>query len=32
LGALLAVIVIGFPGGIAGFADDLRQRLRRSSA
>jgi branched-chain amino acid transport system permease protein len=32
LGALLAVIVIGFPGGIAGFADDLRQRLRRSAA
>jgi branched-chain amino acid transport system permease protein len=32
LGALLAVIVIGFPGGIAGLADDLRQRLRRSAA
>jgi branched-chain amino acid transport system permease protein len=32
LGALLAVIVIGFPGGIAGFADDLRQRVRRSAA
>ncbi|MGP0090387.1 MAG: branched-chain amino acid ABC transporter permease [Xanthobacteraceae bacterium] len=32
LGALLAVVVIGFPAGIAGFADDLRRRLRRSAA
>jgi len=27
LGAILAIIVIGFPGGIVGLADDLRRRL-----
>ena len=32
LGAILAIIVIGFPGGIAGFASDLRRRLARSAA
>jgi branched-chain amino acid transport system permease protein len=26
LGAILALIVVGFPGGIMGFADDLRRR------
>jgi branched-chain amino acid transport system permease protein len=31
LGAILAVIVIGFPGGLAGLAGDLRRRLRRSA-
>lgn len=29
LGAVLALIVIGFPTGIAGLADDLRRRLAR---
>ncbi len=29
LGAILAIIVIGFPGGIAGMAGDLRRRLAR---
>ncbi|HEY2755943.1 MAG TPA: branched-chain amino acid ABC transporter permease [Pseudolabrys sp.] len=32
LGAILAIIVIGFPAGLAGLADDLRRRLRRSAA
>jgi branched-chain amino acid transport system permease protein len=32
LGAILAIIVIGFPGGLAGLADDLRRRLARRSA
>jgi branched-chain amino acid transport system permease protein len=32
LGAILAIIVIGFPGGIVGVLDDLRQRLARSAA
>jgi branched-chain amino acid transport system permease protein len=32
LGAILAIIVIGFPAGLAGLADDLRRRLRRSTA
>jgi branched-chain amino acid transport system permease protein len=36
LGAILAIIVIGFPGGIVGvlqdFFGDLRQRLARSAA
>jgi branched-chain amino acid transport system permease protein len=32
LGAILAIIVIGFPAGLAGLADDLRKRLRRSAA
>ena len=31
LGAILAVIVIGFPGGLAGLADDLRWRARKST-
>jgi branched-chain amino acid transport system permease protein len=31
LGAILAIIVIGFPGGIAGMAGDLRRRLARSA-
>jgi branched-chain amino acid transport system permease protein len=31
LGAVLAVIVIGFPGGLAGLADDLRWRRARKS-
>jgi branched-chain amino acid transport system permease protein len=31
LGAILAVIVIGFPGGIAGIAGDLRRRLARGA-
>ncbi len=31
LGAVLAVIVIGFPGGLAGLADDLRWRQARKS-
>jgi branched-chain amino acid transport system permease protein len=31
LGAILAVIVIGFPGGLAGLADDLRWRRVRKS-
>jgi branched-chain amino acid transport system permease protein len=32
LGAILAVIVIGFPTGLAGLADDLRRKIRRSAA
>jgi len=32
LGAILAVVVIGFPTGLAGLADDLRRRFRRSGA
>jgi branched-chain amino acid transport system permease protein len=32
LGAVLALIVIGFPTGIAGVADDLRRRLARTGA
>jgi len=31
LGAILALIVIGFPGGLAGLADDLRWRRARKS-
>jgi branched-chain amino acid transport system permease protein len=31
LGAILALMVIGFPNGIVGIADDLRQRLARSA-
>ncbi len=31
LGAILAIIVIGFPGGIAGVVDDLRGRFARSA-
>jgi branched-chain amino acid transport system permease protein len=32
LGAILALIVVGFPNGLIGLAGDLRQRLRRSTA
>jgi branched-chain amino acid transport system permease protein len=32
LGAILALIVIGFPNGIAGMAEDLRRRFRRDPA
>jgi branched-chain amino acid transport system permease protein len=32
LGAILAIIVIGFPGGIAGMAGELRRRFARSAA
>jgi branched-chain amino acid transport system permease protein len=32
LGAILTLIVIGFPGGIVGLADDLRRRFVRSAA
>jgi branched-chain amino acid transport system permease protein len=32
LGAILALIVIGFPNGIVGVADDLRRRFARSAA
>jgi branched-chain amino acid transport system permease protein len=32
LGAILALIVIGFPAGIAGLADDLRRGLARRPA
>ena len=32
LGAILALIVIGFPGGIAGLAEDLRGRIVRRAA
>jgi branched-chain amino acid transport system permease protein len=32
LGAILALIVIGFPDGIVGVADDLRRRFARSAA
>jgi hypothetical protein len=31
LGVILALIVIGFPEGIAGLAVDLRRRLARRS-
>jgi branched-chain amino acid transport system permease protein len=31
-GALLAAIVIGFPGGIAGVLDDVRSRLARRAS
>ena len=31
LGAILALIVIAFPGGLAGLADDLRWRARKST-
>ena len=32
VGGLLAIIVIGFPGGIAGMAGDLRRHFARSAA
>jgi branched-chain amino acid transport system permease protein len=32
LGAILAIVVIGFPGGIAGIAGDLRRRFARGAA
>jgi branched-chain amino acid transport system permease protein len=32
LGAILAIIVIGFPTGLAGLVEDVRQRFRRSAA
>jgi branched-chain amino acid transport system permease protein len=32
LGAILAVIVIGFPEGIAGLAADLRRRIAGKTA
>jgi branched-chain amino acid transport system permease protein len=32
LGAVLALIVIAFPAGIAGLVDDLRRRLARGAA
>jgi branched-chain amino acid transport system permease protein len=32
LGAILAIVVIGLPGGIAGMADDLRRRFARDAA
>jgi branched-chain amino acid transport system permease protein len=32
LGAILAIVVIGFPRGIAGIADDLRRRFARRPA
>jgi branched-chain amino acid transport system permease protein len=32
LGAILALIVIGFPEGIAGLANDLRHRFARRAA
>ena len=32
LGAILALIVIGFPGGIVGLGDELRRRLERIPA
>jgi branched-chain amino acid transport system permease protein len=32
LGAILAIVVIGFPGGIAGIAGDLRRRIARGAA
>lgn len=32
LGAILALIVIGFPDGLAGIAADLRRRLRRKAS
>ena len=32
LGAILAIIVIGFPGGITGSVELLAARLRRSKA
>jgi len=32
LGAILALIVIGFPDGLAGIAADLKRRLRRQAS
>jgi branched-chain amino acid transport system permease protein len=32
LGAILAIVVIGFPGGIAGIAGDLQRRFARNAA
>jgi branched-chain amino acid transport system permease protein len=32
LGAILAIVVIGFPGGIAGIAGDLRRRFAKNVA
>jgi branched-chain amino acid transport system permease protein len=32
MGAVLAIVVIGFPGGLAGLAGDLRRRFQRSAA
>ena len=32
LGAILALIVIGFPGGLVGLGDELRRRLERIPA
>jgi branched-chain amino acid transport system permease protein len=32
LGAILAIVVIGFPGGIAGIIGDLRRRFARGAA
>jgi len=32
LGAILAIVVIGFPGGIAGIVGDLRRRFARGAA
>jgi branched-chain amino acid transport system permease protein len=32
LGAILAIVVIALPGGIAGVADDLRRRFARDAA
>ena len=32
LGAILALIVVGFPGGIVGVVDELRRRFARSTA
>jgi branched-chain amino acid transport system permease protein len=32
MGAVLALVVIGFPGGLAGLAGDLRRRIQRSPA
>jgi branched-chain amino acid transport system permease protein len=32
LGAILALIVVGFPGGIVGLAEQLQRRFRRSAA
>jgi branched-chain amino acid transport system permease protein len=32
LGAVLAIIVIGFPGGIVGLFDDVRRRFARSAS
>jgi branched-chain amino acid transport system permease protein len=32
LGVVLAIIVIGFPGGIVGLFDDVRRRFARSAS